>query len=274
MTQLVWPNGSSTTEPIRSDDWGWRTGFSRPFHTGQDWHSIGSLKAIGAGTVVENHWGGWAGNQVLLHLGVIDGLETWARYCHLASQPALGLGTTLALGATVGQEGDTGESIGAHLHLEIYRGTPDRGNGNGPASTVNPRTFIAAHLSGSNPQPIEKEEEDMPDSMFAVVDGVPSWCILNWGTGKLHAVHTQAEANWLGAYMGNTKFNLAQAIYNGQQVTDGGSALYKSKLALFGSLAPDPQIANASSLTTEEVSRIQGFLEAGGSDTAPAASLA
>ncbi|MDI6023630.1 peptidoglycan DD-metalloendopeptidase family protein [Leucobacter sp. UT-8R-CII-1-4] len=164
MTRLVWPNGSSTTEPIRSDDWGWRTGYSRPFHTGQDWYSIGSLKAIGAATVVENHWGGWAGWQVLLHLGSIDGVETWARYCHLASQPALPLGTSLAIGATVGQEGNTGESEGNHLHLEIYQGAVDRGDGSGPASTVNPRTFIRNRLTGSdsNTNPVEEVNMSNP----------------------------------------------------------------------------------------------------------------
>ena len=162
MTRLVWPNGSSTTEPIRSDDWGWRTGYSRPFHTGQDWYSIGSLKAIGAATVVENHWGGWAGWQVLLHLGPIDGVETWARYCHLASQPALPVGASLAIGATVGQEGNTGESEGNHLHLEIYQGAVDRGDGSGPASTVNPRTFIAARL---NAAPVEEEKEEEEEDM-------------------------------------------------------------------------------------------------------------
>lgn len=122
---------------------------------------------------------------------------------------------------------------------------------------------IIGAIGATSPAALEKEDEDMPDSMFAVVDGVPSWCILNWATGKLYAVHSQAEADWLGAYMGSVKTNLAQAVYNGKAVTDGGAALYKSKLALFGMLAPSPQVVNAGSLSDEDLKRIRAQLDAG-----------
>jgi len=109
----------------------------------------------------------------------------------------------------------------------------------------------------------EEEDDDMPDSMYAVVDGVPSWCILNWSTGKLYAVHSQAEADWMGAYMGSVRMDLSRAVYNGQAVTDGGSALYKNKLAMFGLLAPSPRIINEGSLSDEDLKRIREQLDAG-----------
>lgn len=68
-------------------------------------------------------------------------------------------------------------------------------------------------------------EEEMIDSMFAIVDNVPSWCWLNWSTGKLHAVHTQSDADWIGGYMGSVRFNWANDPL--------GSEKYKNKLALF-----------------------------------------
>lgn len=64
----------------------------------------------------------------------------------------------------------------------------------------------------------------MPDSMYAEVDGVPSWCWLNWSTGKIHAVHTQKEADWIASYMGPIRHNFAGDKLGGDK--------YKSKLKL------------------------------------------
>lgn len=122
---------------------------------------------------------------------------------------------------------------------------------------------IIGAIGAATPAALGEEDDDMPDSMFAVVDGVPSWCILNWGTGKLYAVHSQAEADWMGAYMGSVKVDLSRAVYNGKAVTDGGSALYKSKLAMFGMLAPSPQVVNAGALSDEDLKRIRAQLDAG-----------
>lgn len=152
MTTLVWPNGLKE-EPKRSDGYGPREQYyingawTRKWHTGTDHTNIGKIKSIGAGTVVENSWSSWAGWQVLVYLGVIDRQKTWVRYCHLASKSALSVGDSVALGGLIGTEGMTGQATGAHLHWEIYRGTVDRGDGNGPASTVDPRKFIPKYLS-------------------------------------------------------------------------------------------------------------------------------
>lgn len=154
MTQLVWPNGT-TTEPTRSDGYGPRpsietkAGLTRPFHAGTDHHSIGVLRAIGDGTVIESGWISWAGYYVLIYLGEIDGVRTWVRYCHLRAPSHLGRGDTVRRGEQIGYEGDTGQAGGVHLHWEIYRGRVDRGDWDDPGATVDPRAFIAAHLSGS-----------------------------------------------------------------------------------------------------------------------------
>lgn len=154
MTELVWPNGT-TTEPKRSDGYGPRQQYfidgywTRKWHTGTDHYDIGTIKSIGAGTVQEVSGGGWAGNQVLVYLGVIAGRKTWVRYCHLAAPSRLKVGQKVKLGDTIGTEGATGQAAGKHLHWEIYRGYVDRGDGSGPAYTVDPRAFIPLYLPKS-----------------------------------------------------------------------------------------------------------------------------
>lgn len=149
---IVWPNGTRT-EPKRSDGYGPRTpiktpeGWTRPFHVGTDHTGIGTIKSIGDGTVIEAGWSSWAGWQVLVYLGVIDGVRTWVRYCHLRSASKLKRGQKIARGQTIGTEGSTGQSMGVHLHWEIYRGRIDRGAGKNPGSTIDPRPFIRAHLA-------------------------------------------------------------------------------------------------------------------------------
>lgn len=119
--------------------------------------------------------------------------------------------------------------------------------------------------AGANSAPANTSKEDEmqePDSMFAVVDGVPSWCWLNWGQGTIYAVHTQAEATWIGGYMGSIKRDFREAIVNGQKVTDGGGDLYKNKLALFGIMCPSVKIKGAS-LTEADLARIKALVDAG-----------
>lgn len=93
--------------------------------------------------------------------------------------------------------------------------------------------------TGGTVAPDQSEEDEMrPDSMFAIVEGVPSWCWINWSKGTVKAVHTQEEANWIAAYMGSIKDDFSKAVVNGERVTDGGTSLYKSKLLLLRELNP------------------------------------
>lgn len=162
---LVWPNGTNA-EPARSDGYGPRpsietkAGPTRPFHVGTDHYSIGTLRSIGSGTVIESGWVSWAGWQVLIYLGEIGGVRTWVRYCHLAAQSPLTRGNEVVAGSYVGIEGETGQAAGVHLHWEIYRGRVDRGSWGNPGTTVDPREFVLAHLN-ETPEPGEEEDEEM-----------------------------------------------------------------------------------------------------------------
>lgn len=161
---LVWPNGTKA-EPSFTSAYGPRApihtsaGWTRPYHVGCDWVGIGSLKAIGDGTVVQSSWVDWAGWQVLISLGKIGGVDTWARYCHLASRSPLNVGDRVNRGQTIGTEGATGQVTGKHLHLELYRGGIDRGSGANPGTTTDPRAFIRAHLSDQTPTPSSQEDD-------------------------------------------------------------------------------------------------------------------
>ncbi len=167
---LVWPNGTAT-EPARSDPYGprdWIAPGVRAFHTGDDTVGFGALRSIGAGTVVERSYISWAGNQVLIYLGEIDGVRTWVRYCHLQDPAPVGVGTRLGRGDWVGTMGATGVAFGVHLHWEIYRGRVDRGGGTGPhdvGTTVDPRAFVRAHLLKPKPKPVPEPEPTLGEIM-------------------------------------------------------------------------------------------------------------
>lgn len=152
---LVWPNGS-TTEPKCTDNYGPRESmlvagaWTRPYHTGADHVGIGTVRAIGDGVVIEAGYGGWAGWQVLLYLGLIDGVKTWVRYCHMANSLQVKAGDQVKRGQALGTESDTGQAAGVHLHWEVYRGTVDRGSWDNPGATTDPRAFVRAHLPTSS----------------------------------------------------------------------------------------------------------------------------
>ncbi len=241
-----------------SDGFGATAGRSQP-HRGLDFvHGPGKpVPAVSAGVVAVS-----AFHQGLGWVVEVEGRDgVYVGYCHLLEQ-GLGVGERVNVGSTVGYVGSTGtQSTGPHLH--ITKG--DRRGavfGATMAWLSDPWPYIQAAKS-IGALSVEEEDDDMPDSMYAVVDGVPSWCILNWSTGRLYAVHSQAEADWIGAYMGSVRTDLSRAVYNGQPVTDGGSSLYKSKLALFGALALAPKIINESVLSEADLKRIRDMLEAG-----------
>ena len=177
MTQLVWPNGS-IDEPVRSDGYGPRQsiqtkeGPTRPFHVGTDHIRIGKVCSIGDGTVIESgkyDHVAWAGYQILIYLGEIDGTRTWVRMCHFQGHPPQSRGDTVRIGDFVGLEGNTGQSVGRHLHWEIYRGRVDRGSWDDPGATVDPREFVAAHLAA----PVIEEEPIMAVYLRATGNSSP-----------------------------------------------------------------------------------------------------
>ena len=187
---LVWPNGTNA-EPARSDGYGPRpsietkAGPTRPFHVGTDHVGIGKVRSIGDGTVIESgkyDHVAWAGYQILIYLGEIDGVRTWVRLCHFQGHPPQSRGDTVRMGDFVGLEGSTGQSTGDHVHWEIYRGRVDRGSWGNPGTTVDPREFVLAHLN-ETPEPGEEEDEEMNVGMYRKVGATYHVIIGNLASG-------------------------------------------------------------------------------------------
>ncbi|MCI0385946.1 M23 family metallopeptidase [Streptomyces sp. CNQ085] len=90
-------------------------------HTGLDFAApTGTpVKAVHSGEIVGAGWAGSYGYRIILRLD--DGTEIW--YCHLSSMTVTtGKVTT---GDVIGRVGSTGNSTGAHLHLEVRPGGGD-----------------------------------------------------------------------------------------------------------------------------------------------------
>jgi murein DD-endopeptidase MepM/ murein hydrolase activator NlpD len=91
-------------------------------HTGQDLSApYGTeIYSIAAGVVTEVGYDGSYGNKTVVTLE--DGTEIW--YCHQSSFVA-DVGETVQPGQLLGYVGSTGNSTGAHLHLEVHPGSGD-----------------------------------------------------------------------------------------------------------------------------------------------------
>lgn len=189
MSTFVWPNGT-LDEPICTDIYAprtWSMSGVRRFHTGDDAIGFDELRAIADGTVIESSRSDWAGWQVLIYLGEIDGIRTWVRYCHLKAQSHLRRGDRVSAGDLVGLMGMTGVATGVHLHWEIYLGRVDRGGGTGPhdvGTTVDPREFVRAHLTTT---PAGQKEDDTmcrPMTMAKVTKGTTVEVTTFWPDGN------------------------------------------------------------------------------------------
>lgn len=230
-----------------TDAFGWRAAIPgvvrAQLHTGQDWAAPEGtpVRAMHSGRVNRIWWDTFAdGSPAGGNMLQIGAAQCSSRYAHLSGY-AVSAGDEVQAGQIIGYVGRTGAATGNHLHAELLLA----------GQFVDPMPYIT-----STPQPRPKADEmsSEPDSMFAVVDGVPSWCWINWGAGTVFSVHTQAEADWIGKYMGSVKFNWA-----GNPL---GSDLYKNKLALLGLLAPKAQVVSAN-LTPEERARVEAMIRAG-----------
>lgn len=140
VTQFAWPFPLAYV----TSEYGYRdTGF----HAGTDFSggpavSGEPIPAAGAGTVVTSvslH-PGWGNYVVIDHGDDGDGNNLRTLYAHM-NAPGLAVGTTVAIGTTVGFVGNTGNSFGAHLHLETWV------NGD----HINPRIFMDRYATGEGP---------------------------------------------------------------------------------------------------------------------------
>jgi len=110
----------------RGSRWGggWHTGLDFVVPSGTPVH------VVAAGRVAEAGWAGPYGRSVVVTHA--DGTQT--RYAHLSSI-GVEVGERVAVGATLGRSGATGNVTGAHLHLEVLvGGTP-----------IDPFAWLARH---------------------------------------------------------------------------------------------------------------------------------
>lgn len=102
-------------------------------HTGLDFAAPEGtpLRAVGPGVVESTAYDGAFGNKTVLRLD--DGTVLW--YAH-QSAFAASPGQRVAPGDLIGYIGSTGNSTGAHLHLEVHVG----------GSPVDPEAWLAQHV--------------------------------------------------------------------------------------------------------------------------------
>ena len=114
----------------KTSSFGWRWG---RLHAGEDFAaSVGTnLVAMSSGTVT--FAGPESGYGNIVKIRYWDGTITF--YGHM-SRVAVTEGEALDPGEVVGQSGNTGESTGPHLHLEVH---PEGG------AAVDPLPWLAAH---------------------------------------------------------------------------------------------------------------------------------
>ncbi len=93
------------------------SGLWRTVHTGLDFAAgIGTpIRAIGSGVVVSTGYDGAYGNKTVLRLD--DGTELW--FCH-QSRILVTTGEHVRAGRVIGEIGNTGNTTGPHLHLEVH----------------------------------------------------------------------------------------------------------------------------------------------------------
>ena len=108
-------------------------------HTGIDLGNFGDTStrvlAAASGVVTRSGWHNMFGNHVMITHNINGQIFTTV-YAHLHQTPFVSVGQTVSQGQVLGTMGNTGNSFGAHLHFEIYKG-----HFNWPHA-INPRTFI------------------------------------------------------------------------------------------------------------------------------------
>ncbi|MEU3947186.1 M23 family metallopeptidase [Streptomyces sp. NPDC029526] len=107
-------------------------------HTGLDFAAPSGtlIKAVHTGTITSAGWDGSYGYKTVLTLD--DGTEIW--YAHQSSI-SVSVGQKVTTGEVIGRVGSTGNSTGAHLHLEVHP--------SGSGSGIDPLAWLRS--KGLNP---------------------------------------------------------------------------------------------------------------------------
>lgn len=133
-----WPFSLSTV----TSEYGPRTAPYVGFHEGIDFGlspaTAGApIIAAGDGTVAVNTFSAGWGNYVRITHNV-GGQQLSTLYAHMNAPGLPAVGSSVSKGDVIGYVGNTGNSYGAHLHLECWMGTSY-------GTHVNPRAFMAAY---------------------------------------------------------------------------------------------------------------------------------
>lgn len=147
-----------------SSEYGPRDFGAGSFHEGIDFGggAVGGVgtpvKSVGDGVVTESYYHPNFGNMVVVDHGVMTtgslaGKQVKSLYAHFDT-PGVAVNTATVAGETVlGPLGNSGGSIGAHLHLEIHvmnPGSPivhNTTNNGGFRTAIDPRVFFAEYGS-------------------------------------------------------------------------------------------------------------------------------
>lgn len=161
-------------------------------HRGDDFGGSFDVLAAADGVVVVNGFeaGGYGYYVIVEHN--LGGVRLRTLYAHGAHRSKHEVGQPVVAGEVIFRSGSTGLSTGNHLHFEVHEKDQF-----GRWRAVNP----APYINGATPD--EEQEVKTVEGFYAVVDGVPSWMWINWATGRVFSVHTQAEADHIGSYMGS-----------------------------------------------------------------------
>lgn len=135
----VQASGSGWVYPVNerlNSNFGWRVHpiyRTRRLHAGVDFPAACGVPAAAtqSGRVIQRTYNRSAGNKIVVSHGIHNGRLVTSSYHHLQGF-AVGVGSTVSKGQTVGYVGTTGSSTGCHLHFEIHE------DGN----AVNPTKYI------------------------------------------------------------------------------------------------------------------------------------
>jgi murein DD-endopeptidase MepM/ murein hydrolase activator NlpD len=133
---LTWPMAGQVTQNFGCTGFGWEPplGSCAHFHQGIDIVAPEgtAVKSSGAGTVVYCGWNYADGADPawIVIIAHSQALETW--YAHMQPNCPAGAGAKVRSGQTIGHEGNTGHSTGAHLHWAVRLNN----------EFVNPRLFL------------------------------------------------------------------------------------------------------------------------------------
>ena len=129
-----------------SSEYGTRTlNGKTKLHAGTDYSAPGgtSIYAAAGGYVCAAGWNsGGYGYYVLIYHGDMGGSTYSTLYAHMQSQPVVSAGSYVSQGQTIGYVGNTGNSYGNHLHIEVWKGSSVSNTVANKATRVDPRYYI------------------------------------------------------------------------------------------------------------------------------------